>query len=68
MMPTRSFMGQQSASLFRGVDVCRPESMKEAGSGEDSSDNMLTLDALQVSSSFQVTRGVVNVECGHGYR
>jgi hypothetical protein len=30
--------------------------MKEAGSGhEDSSDNMLTLDALQVSSSFQVT-------------
>jgi hypothetical protein len=47
-------MGQQSASLFRGVDVCRPESMKEAGSGhEDSSDNMLTLDALQVSSSFR---------------
>jgi hypothetical protein len=34
--------------------LCRPESMKEAGSGhEDSSDNMLTLDALQVSSSFR---------------
>jgi hypothetical protein len=53
--------------LFRGIDLCRSESMEagsmeEAGSGhEDSSHNILTLDALQVLSSSQVTPGVVNV-------
>jgi hypothetical protein len=38
------------ARLFRGIDLCRSESaMEEAGSGhEDSSHNILTLDALQV--------------------
>jgi hypothetical protein len=37
-------------------------SMEEAGSGhEDSSHNILTLDALQVLSRSQVTPGVVNV-------
>jgi hypothetical protein len=35
------------ARLFRGIDLCRSESMEEAGSGhEDSSHNILTLDAL----------------------
>jgi hypothetical protein len=42
------------ARLFRGIDLCRSESMEEAGSmeagsgHEDSSHNILTLDALQV--------------------
>jgi hypothetical protein len=35
--------------------------MEEAGSGHDSSHNILTLDALQVLSRSQVTPGVVNV-------
>jgi hypothetical protein len=44
------------ARLFRGIDLCRSESMEEAGSGhEDSSHNILTLDALQVLSRSQVT-------------
>jgi hypothetical protein len=49
-----------------GIDLCRSESMEagsmeEAGSGhEDSSHNILTLDALQVLSRSQVT-WVVNV-------
>jgi hypothetical protein len=47
------------ARLFRGIDLCRSESMEagsmeEAGSGhEDSSHNILTLDALQVLSRSQ---------------
>jgi hypothetical protein len=44
------------------VDLCRSEeagSMEEAGSGhEDSSHNILTLDALQVLSRSQVTPGL----------
>jgi hypothetical protein len=53
------------ARLFHGIDLCRSESMEagsmEAGSGhEDSSHNILTLDALQVLSRSQVT-WVVNV-------
>ena len=50
------------ANLFRGVDLCRSETMEEAGSGhEDSSHDILTLDALQDLSRSQVTPGVVNV-------
>ena len=50
------------ANLFRGVDLCRSESMEEAGLGhEDSCHNILTLDALQVLSRSQGTPGVVNV-------
>jgi hypothetical protein len=55
-----------SRTLFRGIDLCRSESMEEAGSmeagsgHEDSSHNILTLDALQVLSRSQVT-WVVNV-------
>jgi hypothetical protein len=47
-----------------GIDLCRSESMEagsmeEAGSGhEDSSHNILTLDALQVLSRSQVTPGL----------
>jgi exonuclease III len=50
------------ANLFRGVDLCRSETMEEVGSGhEDSSHDILTLDALQDLSRSQVTPGVVNV-------
>jgi exonuclease III len=50
------------ANLFRGVDLCRSDSMEEAGLGhEDSCHNILTLDALQVLSRSQVNPGVVNV-------
>jgi hypothetical protein len=38
------------AKLFQGIDLCRSESMEEAGSQEDSSHDILTLDALQVCS------------------
>jgi hypothetical protein len=54
------------ARLFRGIDLCRSESMEEAGWRRldlvmSSSHNILTLDALQVLSRSQVTPGVVNV-------
>jgi hypothetical protein len=46
------------ARLFTEIDLCRSESM-EAGSGrQDSSHNILTLDALQVLSGSQVTPGL----------
>jgi hypothetical protein len=63
---TRFVIGLQSHACS-GIDLCRSESMEagsmeEAGSGhEDSSHNILTLDALQVLSRSQVTPGVVNV-------
>jgi hypothetical protein len=54
---TRFVIGLQSHACS-GIDLCRSESMEagsmeEAGSGqEDSSHNILTLDALQVLSGF----------------
>jgi hypothetical protein len=54
-----------------GIDLCRSESMEagsmeEAGSGhEDSSHNILTLDALQVLSRSQ-SPWVVKCPCGYG--
>jgi hypothetical protein len=57
------------ARLFP-VDLCRSEyggGWIYGGSGhEDSSHNILTLDALQVLSRSQVTPGVVNVHADYG--
>jgi hypothetical protein len=54
---TRFVIGPQSHACSEGIDLCRSEAgSEEAGSGhEDSSHNILTLDALQVLSRSQVT-------------
>jgi hypothetical protein len=48
--------------MWQSICAGRHYYEEEAGSGhEDSSHNILTLDALQVLSRSQVTPGVVNV-------
>jgi hypothetical protein len=53
------------ARLFRGIDLCRSESMEAGSTGLSSSHNILTLDALQVLSRSQVTLGC-QCPCGYG--